>query len=223
MKENNTISEKFSAGQVIFEEGQIGDCAYIIESGRVQVYIDNNGEELPLKIFGVGEIFGEMAVIDAQARSASAKALTDCELVVVSSSQISERINESDPIVKLLISILLQRMRNVNQQTKTLNMSNVKAFDLAEMEGLSQEISNQVDEKRSYILDKMKLETDGKLLAEIKNSIKRKTDQSIRSSYGIYETDYEEDYIYCVYQTSKIQGINEEIDFGDREELPDSP
>ena len=160
MKENNTISEKFSAGQVIFEEGQIGDCAYIIESGRVQVYIDNNGEELPLKIFGVGEIFGEMAVIDAQARSASAKALTDCELVVVSSSQISERINESDPIVKLLISILLQRMRNVNQQTKTLNMSNVKAFDLAEMEGLSQEISNQVDEKRSYILDKMKLETE---------------------------------------------------------------
>ena len=74
-----------------------------------------------------------------------------------------------------------------------------------------------------YAYNKMKLETDGKLLAEIKNSIKRKTDQSIRSSYGIYETDYEEDYIYCVYQTSKIQGINEEIDFGDREELPDSP
>ena len=111
MKDNMTpMTEKYSAGQVIFDEGEIGDCAYIIESGRVQVYIDNHGEELPLKVFGVGEIFGEMAVIDAQARSASAKALTDCE-VVVSSSQISERINESDPIVKLLITILLQRMR----------------------------------------------------------------------------------------------------------------
>ena len=160
MKDNNTISEKFSAGQIIFEEGEIGDCAYIIESGRVQVYIDNHGDELPLKVFGVGEIFGEMSVIDAQARSASAKALTDCELVLVSSSQISERINESDPIVKLLISILLQRMRNVNQQTKTLNMSNVKAFDLTAREDLSQEITNQVDEKRSYIIDKMKLETE---------------------------------------------------------------
>jgi EAL domain-containing protein (putative c-di-GMP-specific phosphodiesterase class I) len=160
MTENNTISEKFAAGQVIFEEGEIGDCAYIIESGRVQVYIDNHGEELPLKVFGVGEIFGEMAVIDAQARSASAKALSDCQLVVVSSSQISERINESDPIVKLLISILLQRMRNVNQQTKTLNMSNVKPFDLTNREDLSQEISDQLDEKRNNILDKMKLETE---------------------------------------------------------------
>ena len=36
MKDNNAnMSEKFSAGQTIFEEGQIGDCAYIIEKGRV--------------------------------------------------------------------------------------------------------------------------------------------------------------------------------------------
>ena len=89
-----------------------------------------------------------MAVIDAKARSASARALTDCEVVVVSSSQISERINESDPIVKLLISILLQRMRSVNLQTKTLNMSNVKGFDLTEMQDLSQEITEQFDYKK---------------------------------------------------------------------------
>ena len=51
-------------------------------------------------------------------------------------------------------------MRNVNQQTKTLNMTNAKAFDLSSMEDLSQEISDQLDEKRSNIIDKMKLETE---------------------------------------------------------------
>ena len=71
-----------------------------------------------------------------------------------------------------------------------------------------------------YAYNKMKLETENKLFAEIKNSLKRKAVPGIRVSYGIFETDYDEDYIYCVSHTSIIQEQHKD---GGSEDLPTSP
>jgi CRP-like cAMP-binding protein len=48
--------------QIIFSEGDAGDCAYIIEKGRVLIYITKDKEEIPLTILGEGEIFGEKMI-----------------------------------------------------------------------------------------------------------------------------------------------------------------
>ena len=58
------------------------------------------------------------------------------------------------------------------------------------------------------------------LFGDIKNSLKRKMESGVRVSYGIFETDYDEDYIYCVHHTSVIQGQTE---IGGSEDLPTSP
>ena len=71
-----------------------------------------------------------------------------------------------------------------------------------------------------YAYNKRKLETESNLFGEIKNSLKRKMDSGIRISYGIFETDYVQDYIYCVHHTSVIQGQKE---IGGLEDLPTSP
>ena len=60
-----------------------------------------------------------MSVIDGSPRSASAVALEPCELVIVSSGQISERIEDADPIVRLLLTVLLKRMRSTNESAKS--------------------------------------------------------------------------------------------------------
>lgn len=61
------------AHSVIFNQGDDGDSAYIIEKGRVLIYLVKDGEEIPLVVLGEGEIFGELSLIDLQRRSASAR------------------------------------------------------------------------------------------------------------------------------------------------------
>ncbi|HYX32974.1 MAG TPA: EAL domain-containing protein [Oligoflexus sp.] len=110
--------QRFQQGDIICAEGSHGDCAYIVESGRVEIFVGSGVERVTLSILGVGEIFGEMAVIDGSPRSASAVALEPCELMSVSSEAISERIKNADPIVRLLVAMLLKRMRHTNESTK---------------------------------------------------------------------------------------------------------
>ena len=62
----------FAAGTLLFAEGDAGDAAYIVESGRVSVFKTVKGRRVTLGEIGPGGIFGEMALIDDQPRMASA-------------------------------------------------------------------------------------------------------------------------------------------------------
>lgn len=105
------FTQKFSKGSVIFNKGDEGDVAYIIDKGAVEIYIEEDSSFTPICILGPGEIFGEMAVIDTLPRSASARAAEDCNLTIVSKEQLSERVGEADPIVRLLLNMLMDRLR----------------------------------------------------------------------------------------------------------------
>ena len=66
-----------------------------------------------------------------------------------------------------------------------------------------------------YAYNKEKLEEGSSLFSEIKNSIKEKSFGDVRTTYGIFETNYEQDYIYCVKHTSVIQQQNKNGRSGD--------
>lgn len=111
----------FNAGETIFIEGHSADRAYIIESGYVEIFVGVGDDSLQLNVLGPGDFFGEMGIIDASPRSASAKALCPCRCIVVSAVQVAERIEASSPMVRLLISMSLHRNRTYNAYLKTLN------------------------------------------------------------------------------------------------------
>lgn len=100
--------------QIIFNQGDAGDCAYIIEKGRVLVFLAKDTDEVPLNILGEGEIFGEMALIDNENRSASVRALEDVRLGIVTKQQVLERVATADKVVQLLLRVLLKRLRRKN-------------------------------------------------------------------------------------------------------------
>lgn len=101
-------------GTVIFREGDAGDCAYVIESGRVLVYLTKDTEEIPISILGVGEIFGEMSLIDNLSRSASVRCIEDCVVTLVTRDQMLQRFQGSDGLVQLLLKVLMTRLRRNN-------------------------------------------------------------------------------------------------------------
>jgi EAL domain-containing protein (putative c-di-GMP-specific phosphodiesterase class I) len=115
---SHRYSRAFAAGSYIFREGDFGDCAFILEKGQVLITVSKEGENVPVAILNPGELFGEMAIIDGLPRSASAFAIEDCELSVISESLLNERVGASDPILQLLVSLLIKRLRSVNMKFK---------------------------------------------------------------------------------------------------------
>lgn len=106
------------AGTVLFEEGEVGHFAYLILSGCIEIFLRRDEGETIFARRGPGEIFGEMAILDADPRSASARALDDCVLLPVSEAQIRQRLAEADPILRLCLEVIIARFRETMPRMK---------------------------------------------------------------------------------------------------------
>jgi uncharacterized membrane protein len=73
---------RLAAGDTLFKAGEPGESLYVVRSGEVELFIkDTAGQRIPLAIVGVGEIFGELALLDRSPRTATAVALADSDLL----------------------------------------------------------------------------------------------------------------------------------------------
>jgi EAL domain-containing protein (putative c-di-GMP-specific phosphodiesterase class I) len=106
------LKRQVARGEYVFREGDEPDCAYLIDSGRVEVSTQQQGKKLVFSHLGPGDLLGEMAVIDDAKRSADALALADCELIEIRRDQIQQRLEETDSIIRVLVHALLQRYRS---------------------------------------------------------------------------------------------------------------
>jgi EAL domain-containing protein (putative c-di-GMP-specific phosphodiesterase class I) len=107
-------------GKTVFSEGDAGDGAYIIESGRVGVLVARDGAEVQIAERGPGDLFGEMAIIDNRPRSASIVALEDCVLLKLTGSQLAHRVEAADPVIRLVLDVVLARFRETLAQPGTV-------------------------------------------------------------------------------------------------------
>lgn len=106
------IRRRFPAGAVIFHEGAPGDCAYVIEAGEVEISIRRDGRTVVLARRGVGEIVGEMAIVDAAARSATVTATSECRLLILTRDQLHSRLRRLDPVLRMVFGVVLERFRD---------------------------------------------------------------------------------------------------------------
>ena len=99
------------AGALLFAAGEVGEAAYLVVSGRLEIFLARPEGELVLAHRGPGEIVGEMAILDKRSRSASVRALEDCALVMITEQQIAHRIAETDPILRMCLGVVIERYR----------------------------------------------------------------------------------------------------------------
>jgi EAL domain-containing protein (putative c-di-GMP-specific phosphodiesterase class I) len=110
--------QEVKAGSYIFREGDIASCAYIVEKGAVLITVSKGNDSMPVSVLGPGDLIGEMAIIDGLPHSASAFASEDCLLSIITKQTINEKIDNSDPTVRMIVSVLVQRLRNANLTIK---------------------------------------------------------------------------------------------------------
>ena len=102
----------FPANRCIFSQGQEGRSLYIVVSGKVKVHIGDR----TLATLGEGACFGEMAVFDAEPRSASITTLEDCDCLLLTQQQLYEAIDETPEIAINIIRLLSRRIRTLNSE-----------------------------------------------------------------------------------------------------------
>ena len=119
------------AGQELFHEGDPAGSAYLVESGSIAITTQDDGREVLLSELGAGAILGEMAVIDAAPRTATARAKSDSVLIELDRGQIAERIDRSDPVVKSLLEGLLKRYRSAMSAMRGQTAEAEDGFDHA--------------------------------------------------------------------------------------------
>ena len=106
----------FPPGTPIFREGEPGDCAYVIERGRVEISALRTGRPVRLAVLGENDLFGEMALVDGEVRSATATAVEETEVVVLTPERVQSELHRADPLLHLLLRVTFDRLRSTNRR-----------------------------------------------------------------------------------------------------------
>lgn len=108
-----TVRRELFPGEVLFQQGDPPECAWLIESGAIELAFDHAGRQIAYGELGPGELLGELGLLEGTPRSASAIARGDTVLLAIDHDQFVQRIDEADPIVRALVGGLRRRTRSL--------------------------------------------------------------------------------------------------------------
>lgn len=115
-KNEKTSRKRFKAGTVIFREGEKGDEAYVVLSGRVSIFKEAHGQKVVLGELGPNGVFGEMALLDSEPRMASAEAIEDAMCLVIPEPSLKMQVQNTPELVILVLETLLQDIRKLGRE-----------------------------------------------------------------------------------------------------------
>ena len=119
---------RLKAGKSLFVMGESGNGCYRLERGLLKVVVTSPyGAERILAFLAAGSIAGELALIDAQPRSASVIAVEDCELSFISQEAFEQIIEQEPVICRYLVNVLAARLREADQALAAASFLTVKA------------------------------------------------------------------------------------------------
>jgi EAL domain-containing protein (putative c-di-GMP-specific phosphodiesterase class I) len=139
------LNQNFTAGTWIFHQGDLGQCAYLVEEGEVVIVLEDEDTLIPLGVYGPGSLFGEMAIIDDQPRSAGAYAHNQCRLRVIQREHLNYRLEQADPILQICISVLMKHLRKTLLQVKSPISPLVAQSESSSKVSLEQVVNNPLD------------------------------------------------------------------------------
>jgi len=113
----------YHAGDVIFREGDAGKLMYVVKAGTVELRV---GKKVIEKM-EEGHIFGEMALVDNDPRSATAIAATDCQLVPLDMEKFQYMVRQSPYFAVEVMQVLAGRLRHMNQETIILSKNSASS------------------------------------------------------------------------------------------------
>lgn len=115
-RRSSLLGRVYSDGEVIVRQGEMGNEMFVIQSGKVGVYVESeDGEEL-LRHLRAGDVFGEMALFDRQQRSATVKVEGRAQVLTLDKRTMLRRFYEDPSLAYKVVETLTRRVRELTAE-----------------------------------------------------------------------------------------------------------
>ena len=130
---------------MVFNWGDPGDSAYVIEEGCVEVLAGDAVQQRRIALLTEGAMFGEIALLDRQPRTASVRAVVPTRLIRIDRRHVEELLLRSDPVIQYLLGLLLSRFRSTHDVAgESAHNEDLHANALRTL-SLAQDLSHAID------------------------------------------------------------------------------
>ncbi|MHC4413956.1 MAG: Crp/Fnr family transcriptional regulator [Planctomycetota bacterium] len=125
--DEGALGTTYKDGQVIVRQGDVGDRMFVIQEGRVQILLEKEGKETPIRVAVEGELIGEMAIFERDVRSATARALGDVRVLTVDKKNFLRRVHEDPSLAFRVVQTMSRRIRELSEEVARLKRSGANA------------------------------------------------------------------------------------------------
>lgn len=124
-----TLGRTYRDGDIIARQGEVGDCMFVIQEGRVDVVVEEDGVETLLRTAEIGEFIGEMAIFDREVRSATLRAAGEARLLTIDKKNFLKRINKDPSLAFRLVQSMSCRVRDLSAEITRLKRLEASFLD----------------------------------------------------------------------------------------------
>jgi len=121
------FGREFSAGDVLFHEGDSGDVMFVIQSGAIRITKSIAGEDRVIAVLGAGEFLGELAILNGKPRSATATVVETTRCLVIEAKTLEAMVAKNAEIAMRLIKKLAKRLDSADALIEVLMHRDPKA------------------------------------------------------------------------------------------------
>jgi CRP/FNR family transcriptional regulator len=122
------VPRTFASGEVVFREGDASDTCYVLRAGHARAVLEHpDGRSITLAQFGPGEIFGELAMLGEEPRSATVESIEETEAIAILGPDMRRLLREHPEISIRLIASLGRRLREANDRLSRQSFQTVQS------------------------------------------------------------------------------------------------
>ena len=119
-----SLGKVYQDRELVIRQGEVGDCMYVIQSGQVEIFREEGGQEVRLRVAGANEFFGEMAIVDKDVRSASVRALGRATILTIDKRTFLRRVHEDPSLAYRIMEAMSHRIRQLAGELTHLKTRN---------------------------------------------------------------------------------------------------
>jgi CRP-like cAMP-binding protein len=114
------IGRVYKDGEVIVRQGEVGECMYVIVSGKAEVLDQGGGKEVRLALLGPRDSFGELAIFDRERRSATVRAMGQVRTIILDQKTFEKSIIDQPWLAFRVLEKMSQRIRELDREVVEL-------------------------------------------------------------------------------------------------------